>query len=244
MTWKEHLSAAADALASVLLPDACVGCDVVTAEGEGAFCEDCAHLVLDTPDVHCARCAEPGRFERGVCGRCRESPPPFRRAWAPFEHAGAVARAVHRFKYEDRADLSRPLGLLLGRLTRPHAEALPGVVVPVPLHETRFRKRKFDQATLLADVTARVLGRRLECEWLVRVRATERQVGLSDAAREVNLAGAFSASPEVKGADVLLIDDVLTTGATAREATRVLLDAGARSVNVLTLARARREIAL
>lgn len=235
-----------DVLASVFLPDACAACDVVLGEGEGAhaLCEDCAHLVLDVPEVHCARCAEPGRFPRELCGRCRDAPPPFLRAWAPFEHAGAIARAVHRFKYEDRSDLARPLGQVLGALARRRAQSLPGVVVPVPMHATRFRKRRFDQATLLAAETAKVLGRGLECGWLARVRATERQVGLSDEAREANLRGAFEAAPAVRGERVLLVDDVLTTGATAREASRVLLAAGAASVCVLTFARARRELSL
>lgn len=231
--WREAL----DAVADVLWPPACASCDVVLP-GPVGFCEDCAHEVLELPSVHCRQCAEPGAFPEGRCRTCRVGVP-WAKAYAPFEHEGAVARAIHRFKYEDRADLSRPLGLLLAALTKPQLEVMPGVLVPLPLHEARFRERKFDQAALLAVTLAQQTGRALEGEWLTRVKDTRRQVGLSEAERESNVRGAFVASPAVRGQAVVLVDDVLTSGATAREAARVLVEAGAVSVCVLTLARAR-----
>lgn len=234
--WRE----AVDAVVDVVLPPACTVCDVVLP-APGAFCEDCAHEVLELPTVHCSRCAEPGAFDGGVCERCRAGVP-WAKAWAPFEHEGAVARAIHRFKYEDRSDLSRPLGMVLAASAREVLAEMPGAVVPLPLHESRFRERKFDQAALLARTVSMEAARPLELEWLTRVRATPRQVGLSEAQREANVRGAFVASAAVKGHDVVLIDDVLTSGATAREAVRVLREAGAARVSVLTLARARSEV--
>lgn len=230
--------AAFEAVTDVLLPPSCAVCDAVLP-APGAFCDAHAQEVLELPSVHCVRCAEPGAFDGGVCERCRAGAPWFK-AWAPFEHEGAVARAIHRFKYEDRSDLSRPLGLLLAFGAR--GVELPGVVVPLPLHDARFRERKYDQAALLAQVFARETQRPLEPGWLARVKATSRQVGLSEAKREANVRDAFEASPAVQGKDVLLLDDVLTSGATAREATRALLSKGAVRVCVLTLARARSEL--
>ncbi len=234
--WRE----AFDAVVDVVLPPSCAACDVVLP-GPGAFCEDCAQEVLELPTVHCARCAEPGAFEGGVCGRCRLGVS-WARAFAPFEHEGALAKAIHRFKYEDRSDLSRSLGLLLASAAKGELAQMPGALVPLPLHEARFRERKFDQAALLARTVATYAGRPLELGWLTRVRHTPRQVGLSEAQREVNVAGAFVASAAVQGQDVVLIDDVLTSGATAREAARVLREAGAARVFVLTLARAHNEL--
>jgi ComF family protein len=229
-----------DAVADVFLPPACAACDAVLP-APGAFCETCQALVLEVGTVTCARCGEPGRFPEDGCERCRAVPPPFERAWAPFEHDGAMARAVHRLKYEDRPDLSRPLGRLLGQAAAAVLAEMPGALVPVPLHEARFRERKFDQAALLAVALAEVVERPVQEEWLARTRSTPRQVGLSDSERELNVAGAFVGSEAVRGHDVVLVDDVFTTGATAREASRALLRAGARRVYVVTLARAKRE---
>ena len=229
-----------EGLADIVFPPVCVACDAVLP-GPGFFCEACAAMVEQTPSPRCARCGEPGRFDRGDCPRCAARPPDFHTAFAPFEHAGALARAIHRFKYEDHPELARPLAHLVARTAARELAALPGTLVPVPLHDTRFRERKFDQATLLAVELSKVLKRPLQDAWLTRPRATERQVGLSDAAREANVHGAFTAARHAKGQQVVLVDDVFTTGATARAAAKALLDAGAAQVSVLTVARAFRE---
>ena len=236
MGWRDALSALVD----VALPPSCVVCDEVLP-APGAFCDGCAHEVLELPPVHCRTCAEPGRFDEGQCARCRAGVP-WDLAWAPFEHEGSVARAIHRFKYEDRADLSRPLGMLLAASSRARWAELHGVVVPLPLHEARFRERRFDQAALLAKELCAHTKWPLALDLLSRVKNTSRQVGLSEAAREANVRGAFVAAAAVAGQDVLLLDDVLTSGATAREAARVLREAGAARVRVLTLARARSDV--
>jgi ComF family protein len=232
-----------DGLASALLPDACVACDEVLGEheGEGAFCERCLPEVLELPALGCPRCAEPGRFET-LCPRCLTAPKTFERAWAAFEHEGAIARAVHRFKYVDRADLARPLGALLARRAELPLRRMPGRLVPIPLHLERFQVRQFDQAALLAVELGRRTGRPVEASLLRRVRHTSRQVGLLEHEREENVRGAFDVDGTVRGEDVVLIDDVMTTGATAREAAGVLIARGARAISVVCLARARREL--
>jgi ComF family protein len=232
--WRE----AFDAVVDVLLPPSCAACDVVLP-GPTCFCEDCAHEVLELPSVHCRRCAEPGAFPGQLCASCAAGGVPWERAFAPFEHEGTLAKAIHRFKYEDRSDLSRPLGLLLSATAQAQLASMPGVLVPLPLHEARFRERKFDQAGLLTAVLAQRLGREVRADWLSRTRDTRRQVGLAEAEREANVRGAFAAASAVRGREVVLVDDVLTSGATARAATRALTDAGAARVFVLTLARAR-----
>lgn len=230
-----------EGLLELVYPPACVACDEVLP-GAGFFCEGCAPLVLETPTPHCRRCAEPGAFPGGVCPRCEGRAPPFARAYAPFEHDGAVAKAIHRFKYEQRPDLARPLASLLAKAATAFLRDVRAPLVPLPLHTGRFRERGYDQATLLAVELGSVSKRPVKDDWLERTRATERQVGLHEDARDANVRGAFASPPAVKGQEVLLVDDVYTTGSTVSEATRTLLAAGATRVFVLTLARARREL--
>lgn len=235
VVWREM----AEALVDVFLPPVCSACDVVLAEAT-CLCDACAQETLELPAVHCRICAEPGAFPKETCDRCSGGVP-WARAFAPFEHEGALARAIHRLKYEDRSDLARPLGVLLASHASTELRKMPGVLVPLPLHPSRFRERKFDQAALLTAVLGQQCTRRIEANWLSRVRHTRRQVGLSESEREANVQGAFLASNAAKGQQVVLVDDVLTSGATAREASRALLAAGAEEVFVLTLARARTE---
>jgi ComF family protein len=231
-----------DGLLELLYPPACVACDEVLS-GAGFFCEACAAETLETPSPHCRCCSEPGRFPSGRCPRCAARPPPFSGAYAPFEHEGAVARAIHRFKYEQRPDLARPLASLLASHATDFLLGARGVLVPAPLHVRRYRERGYDQATLLAVELSAVLRRPVHDDWLTRTRETARQVGLSEDARDANVRGAFEAARAVQGHEVVLVDDVYTTGSTASEATRQLLEAGASRVAVLTLARQRRELA-
>ena len=226
------------ALLDVLFPPGCAACGRLLIDAAGAFfCPDCQHDVERLPGNSCLTCAEPGDFHGGRCQRCTSRPPPFSRAFAPFAHEGAIARAVHQFKYVDHPELGRPLAQLLARESANFLASAPGIFCAIPLHRSRLRRRRYDQAELLARELALLTGRdRLEA--LTRTRPTERQVGLSESARVANVAGAFAASTVVRGREVLLVDDVFTTGATARAAAAALISAGARSVQVLALARA------
>lgn len=226
-------------LLEVAFPPACVACDAVLGTAARFFCDDCEPLLLSVGPVHCSRCAEPGAFPKGLCPRCVRQRPKFVRAFAPYEHDGAIARAIHRFKYEDRPELAGPLGALLFKESAAFLERAPVCVVPIPLHAERYRARRYDQATLLAVELCRQDARfSLGDGLLRRTRATTRQVGLSDEARVANVRGAFVAGGAAEA--VLLVDDVLTTGATASAAAEALRGAGAERVEVLTLCRAKR----
>jgi ComF family protein len=149
-----------------------------------------------------------------------------------------MARAIHRFKYEDHPELAAPLAELLAGEARSFLDRSPASVVALPLHTRRYHARKYDQAQLLAGALAKRTGREAPLGWLTRTRETQRQVGLSEADRAHNVARAFTAASVVKGQEVLLLDDVFTTGSTARAAATALREAGAVRVEVLTVARA------
>jgi len=187
----------------------------------------------------CAACEEelePG--EEGFCVVCEPLLEPL--AGAEATHAvlrfgGPLASAMRRFKYGGRAELARPLAVVMAERARAHCAGLDAIV-PVPLHGARLRARGFDQASLLAGELARIVGVPRRLDLLTRVRATPTQAALDRAARLVNVEGAFEASPRARGLRVLVLDDVRTTGATASAACRALLAAGALRAHSLALA--------
>ena len=179
-----------------------------------------------------------------LCAHCRTMPSHLECTRSVFYFDGPVRDALHRFKYDGLTALAVSLGGLMAACWMGHP--LPAdVVVPVPLHAARLRERGYNQATLLAREMVRHLATRqvapaLHERLLVRQRATPPQVGLDAARRRENVRGAFRCSGKaLTGRQVLLIDDVCTTGATLEACAVALREGGARGVRALTLARAR-----
>jgi len=175
-----------------------------------------------------------------LCQACLLEPPPFLKVETVGLYEGRLRQAVHRFKYRGEFSLDRSLGHLLASvLESSDADFRPDLLIPVPLHLNRLRERGYNQSLLLA----RVLGRRWRIpvcsRLLVRVLPTPPQQGLRAAERRRNIKGAFRVNASLKGEKVLLIDDVMTTGATARECSGTLLSAGAKEVCVAVIGRAR-----
>jgi competence protein ComFC len=232
----------------VFFPDNCRLCEApLTEVSRVPVCRPC--ITKPEPlqaEYYCAACRSPfvNEFpldEQGLCGLCRRGLNGFDAAYSFGFYEGALGELVQLFKYGKVTTLARPLGEMLTR-------ALPrnqrfDVVVPMPMHWRRRWERGFNQADLLA----RELGRRsgLPVRQLVnRGTATPPQAGLTSAKRRANVAAAFQIPnpARVKNQRVLLIDDVLTTGATAGACARALKKAGAHSVTVLTVARADRRL--
>ncbi len=175
------------------------------------------------------------------CGACSLSPPRFDSARAATRFDGPIREMIHRFKYDRRVQLARPLGLITSETLAPWiALTSADLVVPVPLHVRRLRQRGFNQAILIGQVLARQWQLPLDRTCLRRIRWTEPQVNLAATERAVNVRGAFavSAPSRVEGRRVLLVDDVFTTGSTVAECARTLKGAGAAEVRVVTVARA------
>ena len=209
----------------------------------GALCARCGDT-LDAPMLA-------GPTSSRLCRACRMAPPPFVRAVAYGPYEGRMKAAIHALKYDRLHAAARGLGRMLAEAIAQLADEAPGemLVVPVPLHRSKLAERGFNQARSLAFHAIGVL-RKSHPEWrltlasstLMRLRATESQFGLTPRQRRLNVRGAFEVSDPaaVTQKHILLIDDIITTGATARAAAQALARAGAASVWVATLARAGR----
>jgi ComF family protein len=240
--WHASISRFGLSLFDFFLPKFCLFCGKSAGEGEErAFCPDCTaevHWVASPLCPCCGRIFAAGEGADHLCGACRTEPPPFARARAAAIYEGLVAEAIKRFKYGRRLDL---LPVMQHWLQQPACRELvdaADLLVPVPLHPRRLKERGFNQALLLAKAFP---DKPLAREVLIRVRHTMPQSGLNPKERRENVKRAFTAPrpEEIKGKSVLLIDDVYTTGATVRECARILRQAGALEVAVLTVARVR-----
>jgi len=232
---------AARAAIDALYPPVCLACPAATSEA-GALCPACWRAMRFIERPFCDRLGTPFEHDLGegrLSPKAVADPPVFRRARAVarFED-GPARRLVHRLKYSDRGELARPLGAWMARAGA-DVLAEADAIVPVPLHARRLWMRRFNQAAALAREIARLSGKPFEPQLLRRVKATRSQVGLSREMRERNMQGAFRAAPDAraKGRRLVLVDDVLTSGATANAAARALLRAGAEQVDLVVFAR-------
>lgn len=200
----------------------------------------CAACLADLSwqDHACAVCALPlpEESDSAICAECHLNPPLWQRAQAVFHYQFPVDRLIAAFKYHHQLALTDLFADFMAARIAP--DARPTMIVPVPLHPKRLRERGYDQTLLLARALARLTGIACHADVLQRQRETSMQKTLHREARRENLVGAFSCHPQIlAGQRILLIDDVLTTGATLSVLSEILLNAGAESVHALVIAR-------
>lgn len=231
------------ALLDLALPPTCISCGAILRDG-GGLCGTCwGRLTLIAPPV-CHRLGTPFAVPPfpgdgpPVSPEALANPPAFDRARAAAVFGPVSRDLVHRLKYGDRLDLASPMARLMAQAA-PDLLREADLIVPVPLHLFRLWRRRFNQSALLARRLGDASGRPVHLEALLRVRPTASQVDLSRAERQANVSGAFKlrSGESVVGRRVLLVDDVLTTGATLDACARVLRRAGASAVDALTFAR-------
>jgi ComF family protein len=214
---------------------ACVGSDCVLCAERSAdlLCVDCA-AALPASAPACARCALP-LPSAGICGRCLREPPHFDDAIAALQYRFPVDRLMQRFKYAGDLAIGRWLGAAL--MHRVRDADRPDLVVAPPSTNVRLRSRGFNPGLEIAKSVARAIGVRCAIDGLLRARETTPQPGLGRRERERNLEGALRCERVLDGQHVAIVDDVMTTGATANAAAKVLRDRGAARVSVWVVAR-------
>jgi ComF family protein len=225
---------------AVVFPSACPACGrLVARSGRGPLCEACWEALPRHRAITC-RCGLPLPPGRPVCGRCRRGRQPFSSGASLGPYEGTLRVALLALKYQARRRAAARLVEALLEDPAVHTlVATSDVLVPVPLHPRRLRERGFNQSALLARELGRRTGRPACPDVLVRRRDTAAQTGLCAAARRRNVRDAFAVRRRalIAGRVVTLVDDVVTTGATALACARPLADGGARELRLLTVAR-------
>ena len=232
-------------LIDLIFPPKCIECGaLVTSDTAVPICEECFAEITFIESPLCLCCGLPFKAETAgdhLCGECITSKQYFSLARAVGIYDKVLLEAVHRFKYNRNITTGRALGKLMAGHAFPLFDPWRyNLIVPVPLHPKRLRQRGFNQAVILAKELANKYAFELALNFLQRSIDTLPQFNLGRAERHSNVKGAFSVfrQARIDGRNIILVDDIFTTGNTVRECARVLLEAGAKEVAVLTLARA------
>lgn len=228
-------------LIDIVTPPLCLACQTPLA-AQDALCPACWTRIDFIRPPLCDRLGLPLPYDSGpkaISAQAAADPPMYGRARAVARYDGTMRALIQDLKFRDRHEPRK----LFGRWLSEAGQALlmdAEILVPVPLHRFKLIRRRFNQAAILANELARITGVPSVPLALVRTRATASQVGLSQKQREENVRAAFQVPAafrrQIEGRNVLLIDDVITTGATLSAATKALRDAGAREVDALALA--------
>lgn len=228
------LSSFFNGLLDIVYPPKCLVCGAMQAL---YLCEECEGKINVSGPVSCERCAAP--LDSEVCWECRGKRFHFDSARSYGYYTGVLREAIHRFKYSGNRQLASSLGSLLSAVWRERPQPVSvDMIIPVPIHRLRQRERGFNQSMLLAEVVSRELSLPLARRALTRQKATKPQVHLALEERAENVKDCFApGSDSVDGRNLILIDDVFTTGSTLDEAAGVLKSTGAATVHVLVLAR-------
>jgi ComF family protein len=226
----------------LVFPAFCPSCrSPLGADRRDPLCGPCFTGIVRIVPPLCARCGLPlpsqPTDDSAICLRCLAVPPAYDYARGVGIYAGTLRAALHALKFQRKRAVAKPLVELMLEQRRATFGSDVDALVPVPLARHRLAERGYNQAELIAERLSAVLGVPLRRRWLLRVRETSAQSDLTAAERQENVEGAFVATGSLADQHIVVIDDVLTTGATASACARALRAAGARRIGVVTVAR-------
>lgn len=229
----------------LIYPNCCLACKnrIDPAKGQDLVCAQCWEKIEKNLPPFCASCGrrmDKLSMAKNICSSCLKSKFYFDRAFSPCVYTGTIKKLIHEFKYAGKDYLGQPLGELMNEFIKDYRLPIEYLdfIIPVPLHKSRMREREFNQAQVLSEQVAKEFNKKVLPDVLVRSRPTRTQTELAFEERRKNVERSFTVKdPEsIKDTNLLLIDDVLTTGATSSEAAKTLKDSGARIIFVMTLA--------
>ncbi len=232
-------------LVDIIYPRKCLGCreKLPPASQNEPICAKCLSNIKKSIPPFCSSCGrhlEKSNLIKNTCRNCLRSKLHFDRAFSPFTYEGTIKRLIHEFKYKGKDYLGPYLSAMMVEFIKEYDLPINYIdfIIPVPLHKTKLREREFNQAQVLAELIAKEFKKEVLTDALKRQRYTKTQTDLEVNERTENVRGSFLVTnPQIiKGKNLLIIDDVLTTGATSSEAAAALKEAGANIAFVLTLA--------
>jgi len=232
-------------LKDLIYPNCCLVCKnkIPPLDQQRLICAGCWDKLEQNLPPFCARCGrhlDSQAIEKNACKSCSKFNFYFDRAFSPCKYTGTLKKLIHEFKYSGKDYLGKSLGKLMRTFIRDYQLPIEHLdfLIPIPLHKSRQREREFNQAEILSQEVAQEFDKKILTDLLIRVKPTQTQTELNFQERCQNVKRSFAVTkPElIKNANLLLIDDILTTGATASEAAKCLKEAGAKIVLLLTLA--------
>ncbi len=232
-------------LKDLIYPNCCLACAkrIETTQGQDPICLGCRDKIEKNLPPFCATCGrhlDAVAIEKNTCPHCAGEKFYFDRAFSPCIYTGIMKKLIHEFKYNGKDYLGKPLGSIMNTFIRDYSLPIEHLdfIVPIPLHKSRQREREFNQAQLLSREVAKEFNKSMLCDILIRSKPTKTQTELNQDERRQNVEMSFLVTKPalVKDANLLLIDDVLTTGSTSNEAAKSLKSAGAKIVLLMTLA--------
>lgn len=238
-----------EGLLNFIFPLDCKICEKTIRESKGySICEDCFKTIELIERPYCAKCGKPliptDFFKQNreiLCLDCKRKKYSFEFSRSTGIYDKVLKKCIHLFKYYGEKKLAKPLGRLMvdSLVKNDEFKRKIDLIIPVPLHRNDLKKRGFNQSVLLGKVTGDYLSIPVRENVLVKKKLTPFQINLSKKERKINILGAFSVEKpeEIKGQNILILDDVFTTGATVEECTKELMKARAKNIFVLTLAR-------
>ena len=221
-----------------LFPPTCILCGNPGQDSRD-ICSAC-YYTLPTNRSCCYQCGEPFDINQStllLCGKCQKQRPAFDATHAPFLYQDVIRHLISNLKFNNNYKNARLLGTLLAEKLRNHAQ-MPEIIIPVPLHNVRYRQRGFNQSIEIAKTVANELQVRLDLYSCKRLRNTDHQTGLTAAQRRKNLSNAFSVVNPLSINHAAILDDVMTTGTTVNELAKTLKRAGVSKVDIWACGRA------
>jgi ComF family protein len=227
----------------IIFPSHCLYCEKIIS-AEGLFCSNCWQKLQFITDPKCKICSHPFEFKVSddlTCAQCLSYPPAYDKAITIFRYNEIIKKIISQFKYRDATYIAKKLAKLLFNKSCSELENID-FIVAVPLHKKRLRQRKFNQSLLLCRAMLRYAPQtKFYPDFLLRIKNTKAQVELRKKPRQKNLKNAFDLNKKyreiVKGKSFLLLDDVITTGATLHNCAKILKKSGAKKVTILTVAK-------